>query len=197
MKFGHVTAFIFFLVFENLSFSTQIYVKRLTGTEFLIDISLDATIEDLKEEVFKRTNIPVNQQRFIFAGKQLEDGRTLCDYDIQKDSILNLVLRLRGGGGNFQAIDVTKEWTRHEFGKVYVPHLAMRNGLSVLGECSNENCAVYDKAVISNLGFGKHELDKIIANCPVCGKTISAGAFQVTNCWYNVDAIKKKHKKII
>ncbi|KAI9016208.1 ubiquitin-related domain-containing protein [Hyaloraphidium curvatum] len=76
----------------------QIFVKTLTGKSigFNVDLAKD-TVTDLKRMIDKREGIPVEQQRLIYGGKQVQDNVMLADYGVLKESTLHLVLRLKGG----------------------------------------------------------------------------------------------------
>jgi len=173
----------------------EIFVKTLTGKTISLKVNLNDTVLQLKDLISQKEGVPYDQQRLIHAACiQMEDERTLLDYNIQQNSTVMMVLRLRGGGcaEAFSFADVSKPNAIKRAGVVTngkTPWLRISPGLHFSGKCEKKDCQAYGQPeVLHRMGTQKAYImtqDQKFP-CPLCATPFLSTSVGFYKCVWNI-----------
>ena len=176
----------------------KIYVKTMTGKTIPLDVDPSDSITAVKAKIQDEEGSSPEDQRLIFAGSQLEDFRTLADYNIKHHSTVRLILRLRGGGG-FQPrtfVDMANEagLQRHQWSRRAPKWRTASSGLNLEGRCTNSACEAYEKMVIMRMEFGVFDIqmdsNAQTTRCPCCQTFVQPLTCGFTDCEWKWTGLK-------
>lgn len=163
----------------------QIIIRTLTGKTHYLEVKPTYTVKKLKEIYKDIDGTPHCQQRFIYAGDQLEDKRTLDYYGIHDNSELHLVLRLRGGGPGFAFSDI-ENIQQHNYSKTAPDYRMAGKGLNLELYCDQ----VEDYIIVPK-GFGKFNCVSFNKEkCSVCEKLHDIALCGFSKCEYRFSGIR-------
>ena len=169
----------------------HVKVKTLTGKTVSIEVTENLTVRDFKARIQEKEGTPLDQQRLVVRGVQIEDDWTLEECGIEPDDFICLVTRLRGGGiapppvgVEFADVSSADSLKRKGWSKSAPPWRVARPGLCLEGVCQNEKCSANGEHVIMNHSYCEFDLieDRRKCECPICHKQVIPTTCGFNNC---------------